>query len=104
MVSMTRQLRTWRGEDQAWFETWRSTLRRPAYGHSRPNAGQKLAYATIAASMVVLAVTGLILRFFSYFPLWMRSGATLSHTLFFYFLTMVILVHIGYVFASRWRE
>lgn len=104
MVGMARELRTWLVEDQAWFDIWRSTLRRPAHGRSRPNAGQKVAYSTIAASMVVLAVTGLVLRFFSYFPLWLRSGATLSHTLFFYFLTAVILAHIGYAFASRRRD
>ena len=104
MSVMARQLRSWRAEDQVWFETWKMTLRRPDYGHTHPNAGQKVAFSAMVASMIVLAVTGLILRFFSFFPLWVRSGATLAHAIFFYLLTVLILAHISYALVSRRRS
>ena len=43
------------------------------------NPGQKLNAAFVAAALVTLLATGLVLRFFSPFPLAWRTGATFVH-------------------------
>jgi formate dehydrogenase subunit gamma len=43
------------------------------------NPGQKLNAAFVAAALVTLLATGLVLRFFSPFPLSWRTGATFIH-------------------------
>ena len=101
ILGMWRMFMGWTHVDSEWLGAWISTFQRPAYGRDRPNPGQKLGASAIFASMVVLAATGLILRFFAYFPLWMRSGSTLAHNLFFYLVSALVIGHIVFVVASR---
>ncbi len=94
----------WTGTDAAWMRQWRRSLARPAFPQPGPNPGQRVAASAMAASMVALAASGLVLRFFSVFPLWMRTGASLVHNLFFYLLTAIVLVHIVYALITFFQS
>ena len=58
------------------------------------NPGQKLNAAFVAAALVTLLATGLVLRFFSPFPLAWRTGATFVHDWTALALGLVIIGHI----------
>lgn len=104
MVDLWRTLMFWSEDDSRWFHTWMKTRHRPQSEIQKLNGGQKVASAVIGASMLVLLVSGLILRFFRYFPLWMRAGSTLAHTSFFYLLSVVVVAHISFVAQAWWRH
>ena len=87
-------LYSWAEADAAWMRAWARRLARPAYAGPGPNPGQRVAAAAMAASLVALAASGLVLRFFSIFPLWLRTGASLVHSLFFYLLTALVVAHV----------
>ncbi len=93
----------WAEADAAWMRSWARRLARPAYTGTGPNPGQRVAASAMAASLVVLAGSGLVLRFFSIFPLWLRTGASLVHNLFFYLLTAIVLAHIAYAAVTYLR-
>ena len=96
-----RLMMLWSAEDSNWVTQWLKTFRRPSYLIDGPNGGQKIGTAVVASSMLVLLITGLILRFFAYFPLWLRVGATLAHTLFAYLITLFVAIHIYYVVSRQ---
>lgn len=96
-----RRLSSWTISDARFISEWVRRLRRPSYSRTAPNGGQKVAYSIVFASMGVLLVSGLILRFFNYFPISIRAGATLAHDLFFYLVSAVVLGHIVFVALSR---
>ncbi len=93
----------WAEADAAWMRSWARRLARPAYTGTGPNPGQRVAAAAMAASLVALAASGLVLRFFAFFPLWLRTGASLVHTLFFYLLTVLVLAHIALAAITNLR-
>ncbi len=95
---------TWSSTDDEWIRRWRTSLRRPYYEESGLNPGQKVAFAVVVALLAVLVVSGLILRLFAYFPLWLRVGATLSHTLFAYALVALVLTHLYFVAQKSFRR
>lgn len=96
-----RRLTGWTLSDARFMSAWLRRLRRPSYSRSAPNGGQKVAYSTVFASMGILLISGLILRFFNYFPISIRAGATLAHDIFFYLIAVVVLGHLVFVALSR---
>ena len=107
-------------DDLRWFRGWfprlrlRRADRRPwAGGHRhadrRPRAdradrarvrpakfhpGQKLNAAATAAAITVLYATGIVLRWFDPFPLWVREGATFVHDWTAFLFTILVAVHV----------
>ena len=63
-------------DDIRWL---RSRASDPTVRLGKFNPGQKLNAAFVAAALVTLFATGLVLRFFSPFPLTWRTGATFIH-------------------------
>ena len=63
-------------DDLRWL---RSRASDPTVRLGKFNPGQKLNAAFVAAALVTLLATGLVLRFFSPFPLAWRTGATFIH-------------------------
>jgi formate dehydrogenase subunit gamma len=61
------------------FRWLRSRGADPTVRLGKFNPGQKLNAAFVAAALVTLLATGLVLRFFSPFPLAWRTGATFVH-------------------------
>jgi formate dehydrogenase subunit gamma len=61
------------------FRWLRSRGTDPTVRLGKFNPGQKLNAAFVAAALVTLLATGLVLRFFSPFPLAWRTGATFVH-------------------------
>lgn len=64
------------GDDIRWL---RSRGGDPTVRLGKFNPGQKLNTAFVGAALVTLLATGLVLRFFSPFPLSWRTGATFIH-------------------------
>ena len=96
-----RRLTSWTVADARFISQWSRKFRRPTYSRTAPNGGQKVAYSIVFASMGILLISGLILRFFNYFPISIRAGATLAHDLFFYLITAVVIGHLVFVALSR---
>lgn len=71
-----RRLARWSDADVAWL---RSLGRRGRAGVGKFNAGQKANAVFVASAMVVMAMTGSIMRWFDPFPLSWRTGATFVH-------------------------
>jgi formate dehydrogenase subunit gamma len=66
------------------------------------NPGQKLNAIFIGASIVVMLATGFILKWFRFFPVSWRTGATFVHDTLAFAIFVVVLGHI--VFALTHRE
>ena len=60
------------------------------------NPGQKLNTSAIGGLLAVLFVTGLILRWGNFLPVWVRTGATFVHDVFAFVLVAVVIGHIGF--------
>jgi formate dehydrogenase subunit gamma len=71
-----RRLARWSDADVVWI---RSLGRRGRAGVGKFNAGQKANAVFVASAMVVMAMTGSIMRWFDPFPLSWRTGATFVH-------------------------
>ncbi len=85
-----RRVNYWTREEIAWL---RSLGREPLEA-DKFNPGQKLNAALVASSMTVMLVTGLILKWFSLFPLSWREGSTLVHDLGAWLIVALITGHV----------
>lgn len=65
----------WHDDDVAWFRR----RRRPTAETGKFNGGQKLNAVLLSSALVVLLMTGSIMRWFGPFPLEWRTGATFVH-------------------------
>jgi formate dehydrogenase subunit gamma len=88
-------LNRWSADDRAWFR--RRT--RPSARLSKFNPGQKLNAAFLGASIVVMFVTGVMLRWYEPFSLDWRTGATFVHDWLALGIWVAVIAHI--VFAFR---
>jgi formate dehydrogenase subunit gamma len=90
-----RRLNRWSRDDHRWLASW---LRRQPVGHLRVgkfNAGQKLNAAFTLGVMGVMLLTGCIMRWFYFWPLSFRSGATFVHDLLAYLFVAAVLAHVA---------
>lgn len=72
---------------------WIRTLGRSRLYTDKFNPGQKLNAIFVAASILVMIVTGAMLQWFRFFPVPWRSGATVVHDLFAYGIFFVVIGH-----------
>jgi formate dehydrogenase subunit gamma len=104
LVPAGRQLRTdvgrlnrWSHDDRRWWSP--STRQQVQLGKFNP--GQKLNAVFVAATIVVMLMTGSIMRWFEPFPNSWRTGATFVHDSTWLALIIVITGHILFALADR---
>ena len=92
-----RRLARWTPDDGPWL---RSLGRSGRSRLGKFNAGQKLNAAFVAGCIPVMLGTGVIMRWFSPFPLSWRTGATFVHDWLALALLVVVVGHIGKALAD----
>lgn len=80
----------WHDDDLRWFRR----RHRAASTTGKFNGGQKLSAVLMAAALVVLLMTGSVMRWFGPFPLSWRSGATFVHDWVSFGLWFLIAAHV----------
>jgi formate dehydrogenase subunit gamma len=88
-----REMRGLSGAEVSWL---RSLGRRGGDAIGKFNPGQKLNTNAVGGMLVVLFVTGLILRWGNFLPVSVRTGATFVHDVFAVGFTVVIVGHISF--------
>jgi formate dehydrogenase subunit gamma len=73
---------------------WLLTLGRAPLRAGKFNPGQKANAIFVAASIVVMLVTGLMLQWFRLVPVTWRTGATFTHDLFAWAIFIVVIGHV----------
>jgi formate dehydrogenase subunit gamma len=73
---------------------------RPRTGHGKFHPGQKLNAAASAAALVSLYATGVVLRWFEPFPLWLRQGATFVHDWTAFLFVILVAAHVARALAD----
>jgi formate dehydrogenase subunit gamma len=93
-----RRINRWTKDEIAWLRL---------LGRSAPrvvdkfNPGQKLNAIFIGASILVMLATGFILKWFRFFPVSWRTGATFVHDVFAFAIFAVVFGHILFALAHR---
>ena len=90
-----RRLNRWTGNDRQWFRALRHHEPTADIPTGKFNAGQKLNAAFVLGVMVVMLMTGSIMRWVYLWPLPWRTGATFVHDVVAYLLVAVVIGHIG---------
>ena len=90
------RLNRWTRDDRAWW----SRRHRAGVQLGKFNPGQKLNAAFIGAAMVVMLMTGSIMRWFDPFPLAWRTGATFVHDWTALTLLVVVVGHVAKALAE----
>ncbi len=93
-----RRLNRFDLHDRRWL---RSLGRDPFIENGKFNAGQKLNAAFTLGAVLLLLVTGSIMRWFGPFPLTWRTGATFVHDWTSFALLIVLVGHVGKAFADK---
>jgi len=88
-----RRFNRWTADDRRWLRTWGRDSR---VRSGKFNAGQKLNAAFTLGAIVVMLVTGSIMRWPRHFPLAWRTGATFVHDWIFLALAVTITGHVLY--------
>ncbi|MDE2281549.1 MAG: cytochrome b/b6 domain-containing protein [Actinomycetales bacterium] len=70
-----RRVNYWARDEIAWLKS----LGRAPLDADKFNPGQKLNAALVASSMAVMLASGVVLKWFSYFPVSWRGGSTFVH-------------------------
>ncbi len=91
------RLNRWTQDDRRWF---RSFGRDPYVRLGKFNPGQKLNASFVAGVIVVMLATGSIMKWFGYFPVDWRTGATFVHDWVAIALFAVVIGHIGIAFSD----
>ena len=92
-----RRVNRWTRAEIQWVRSrGRAPLRADKF-----NPGQKLNVIFVGASVLVMLVTGVILKWFSYFPVSWRPGATLVHDVIAYAIAAVVTGHIIMALTHR---
>lgn len=81
----------WHRDDVRWF----SRRLRDRSDTGKFNGGQKLNAVLVASGLVVMAISGSVMKWFAPFPLSWRSGATFVHDWVSFGLWVLIAVHIA---------
>ena len=92
-----RRMNYWTREEIRWMRTLgRSSLRADKF-----NPGQKLNAIFVAASILVMLVTGSMLQWFRFFSVSLRSGATFVHDVFAWAIFVVVIGHVVMALTHR---
>ena len=92
-----RRVNYWTRQEIAWMKS----LGRTAITADKFNPGQKLNAIFVAASALVMFVTGVILKWFDYFPVTWRAGSTFVHDFFAWLIVVVITAHVFMALTHR---
>lgn len=84
----------WTSDEVKWLK---SLARDPMVELGKFNPGQKLNALFTGSVIIVMFVTGVILKWFNFFPLSWRTGATFVHDT---FATLFVLVLAGHIFMA----
>ncbi len=98
LAADVRRLDRFDANDRRWL---RSLGRDPFVENGKFNAGQKLNAAFTFGAVLLLLVTGSIMRWFSPFPLTWRTGATFVHDWTSFILLIVLVGHVGKGLADK---
>ena len=93
-----RRLNRFDDHDRRWL---RSLGRDPFVQNGKFNAGQKLNAAFTVGAVLLLLVSGSIMRWFGPFPLTWRTGATFVHDWTAFALLAVLIGHVAKAFGDR---
>jgi len=91
------RLNRWTKHDSRWL---RRLGRDPFVPQGKFNAGQKLNASFTAGAIVLIVATGVVMRWFDPFPLWVRTGSTFVHDWTAFALLFTIAGHISYAFRD----
>jgi formate dehydrogenase subunit gamma len=94
-----RRLNRFSDIDRRWLRR-RARRSNGSYGLGKFNPGQKLNAAFVAGTIVVMAATGSIMKWFEPFPLPWRTGATFVHDWLAFALVIVIIGHLRFAFGD----
>ncbi len=94
-----RRINIWTREEVVWL---RALGRKAPQVVDKFNPGQKLNAIFIGGSILVMLVTGFILKWFRFFPVSWRTGATFVHDVLAFAIFAVVIGHI--LFAVTHRE
>jgi formate dehydrogenase subunit gamma len=92
-----RRVNYWTRSEIAWMRS----LGKTPLEADKFNPGQKLNTIFVAASILVTLVTGVMLKWFRFFPVSWRAGATFVHDAFAYAVVAVIVGHIYMALTHR---
>ena len=98
LAADVRRLDRFDDQDRRWL---RSLGRDPVVRNGKFNAGQKLNAAFTAGAVVLLLVSGSIMKWFGPFPLTWRTGATFVHDWTAFALLVVLIGHVAKAFGDR---
>ena len=91
------RVNAWTRAEISWLTSWG----RIEIEGDKFNPGQKLNAVVVASSSVVLLGSGVVLKWFRYFPLSWRAGSTFVHDLVAWLLVVVILGHVAMALTHR---
>jgi formate dehydrogenase subunit gamma len=86
----------WTRDEIAWL--WALGRRAPRVV-DKFNPGQKLNSIFVGGAIVVMLITGIVLRWFQFFPVSWRTGATFVHDVFAFVIFIVVIGHITFAVA-----
>jgi formate dehydrogenase subunit gamma len=86
----------WTRDEIAWL--WALGRRAPRVV-DKFNPGQKLNSIFVGGAIVVMLTTGIVLRWFQFFPVSWRTGATFVHDIFAFAIFVVVIGHITFAVA-----
>jgi formate dehydrogenase subunit gamma len=98
LVADVRRLNRFDDHDRRWL---RSFGRDPFVRNGKFNGGQKLNAAFTVGALLLLLVTGSMMKWFGPFPLAWRTGATFVHDWTAWSLTLVLIGHVAKAFGDR---
>jgi formate dehydrogenase subunit gamma len=98
LAADVRRLNRWDAMDRRWLG---SLGRDPFVRNGKFNAGQKLNAAFDAGAVLLLLVSGSIMRWFDPFPLSWRTGATFVHDWTAFALLVVLVGHVAKALGDR---
>jgi formate dehydrogenase subunit gamma len=91
-----RRVNRWTRDEIAWL--WALGRRAPRVV-DKFNPGQKLNSIFVGGSIVVMLATGIVLRWFQFFPVTWRMGATFVHDVLAFAIFIVVIGHIIFALA-----
>ncbi|HEY1466297.1 MAG TPA: cytochrome b/b6 domain-containing protein [Acidimicrobiales bacterium] len=93
-----RRFNLWTADEVRWLRSWgRERMAKP----DKFNPGQKLNAVFIAGAIVVMLGTGFVLKWFRFFPLSWRTGATFVHDVLALGVFIVVFGHIAFAVSHR---
>ncbi len=93
-----RRFNYWTMGELKWLRTFGAN---PGLQLGKFNPGQKMNAIFVGSSMLVMFCTGFVLKWFNFFPLSWRTGATFVHDIFAGAIVVVITGHVAFALANR---